>query len=166
MTGTGANVEVAITWTTPSDDGGSSITGYSVQIYNPTTGVASSSSECDLSSTVALTCSVKTTTLISSFGYTPGQILKAKVAAINANGTGGFSTLNSSGVTVQTLPQTAITLAEGSNTSTTSLEVTWTDLTADSDTGGSAVTAYNIEWNQGDGSSNFVSLNTDTASPF
>jgi hypothetical protein len=48
--------------------------------------------------------------------------------------------------------------ARGSRTDDTRVEITWTEITLAAETGGSAITSYNLQWNSGDGSEDFVDL--------
>jgi len=84
----------------------------------------------------------------------------AKVRASNAVGWGSYSDPNSVGALVQTEPVTATTPTptRGSRTDDTRVEVAWTAITLAAETGGSPITSYNLQWNTGDGSENFVDL--------
>lgn len=84
--------------------------------------------------------------LVSTYGYTLGSLVEAKVKAHNTNGYGEYSPVNVAGSTIQTAPTTMNAPISGSATSSTQIQVTWSALTASSDTGGSAITSYNLEW--------------------
>ena len=58
-------------------------------------------------------------TLISSYGYTYGDLLRARVRSHNSNGFGGYSSLNSAGATVQGTPQYMNAPIEGTGSTST-----------------------------------------------
>lgn len=84
--------------------------------------------------------------LVSTYGFSIGGVVQAKARAHNTNGYGGYSNVNSIGGTIQTAPTSAPTLSEGSGTTSSSAEITWTDLTGVQPTGNNAIISYNLEW--------------------
>jgi len=78
LSGAGGNGQVALTWTAPSSNGGNSITGYVVE-YTPSGGAAQTVS------TGSATASYTVTGLTNGTAYT------FRVAAVNAIGTGAYS---------------------------------------------------------------------------
>ena len=78
------------------------------------------------------------------------DVVKAVVLAHNQRGWSPQS-LSGSGPTIQTEPLQMTPPVEGSATSTSTLEVTWSTVSSLND-GGSAVTSYNLYWDQGIGS--------------
>src|SRR5204862_474254 len=89
VTATPGNGQATVSWTAPTSDGGSPITGYDVTRY--TTGQA------------AVTTSVGDVTQTTVDGLTNGTTYTFRVAARNAAGTGGQS-IDSNPVTPSTVP--------------------------------------------------------------
>jgi hypothetical protein len=84
LTATGGNAQVSLTWTAPSNNGGSAITDYSVQ-YSSDSGSTWST----FSRTASATASQVVTTLTNGTAYV------FRVAGINANGTGTYTAASS-----------------------------------------------------------------------
>ena len=127
MSATGGNGAATVSWTAPSNDGGSAITGYTVTPYRaarprrPRSTVGASATSATVS------------------GLTNGTAYTFTVSATNAIGTGPASTpSNSVTPSAPTVPgaPTAVTAAGGN----TAAVVSWT---APSN-GGSAITSYTI----------------------
>lgn len=93
-----------------------------------------------------------------------GAEIKAKVITYNERGASPESPESSSGITVQTEPLQVTAITETS-ASESEITVTWTDMT---NSGGVAVTSYNLEWDNaaGNGSpteAQFVELVGETS---
>ncbi|MEI8405572.1 MAG: fibronectin type III domain-containing protein, partial [Actinomycetes bacterium] len=117
---TAGNAKATVSWTTPSSDGGSPITGYTV---------TSSPGSFTCTTTGALTCTVN--------GLTNGTAYTFSIVATNANGDGPAAT--TSPVTPATLPSAVINpTAVAGNAQAT---VRWT---APASTGGSPITGYTV----------------------
>jgi hypothetical protein len=130
VTGTGGNAQVALLWTAPASNGGSAITGYRVQVATSSGGSYSDAAGCPTNST-ATSC--------TATGLSNGTPYFFKVAAINAAGTGAYSSA-SSGVTPMTVPgvTTGVTGAAGN----AQVALSWT---APASNGGSAITGYQVQ---------------------
>jgi hypothetical protein len=93
------------------------------------------------------------------------SLIRVKVRAYNAKGTGQYSEINTAGATVETEPTNlSVVTINAAATSNTGTEVDWTALTGSS-TGGQNVliTNYEVYWDQSTGV--WVSLaNTTSAS--
>jgi hypothetical protein len=76
-----------------------------------------------------LGCDVQMSTLLSTYGYTRGQLVLVKVAAYNVNGWSAFSSQNSGGVFVQTPPTFMNAPIENTLTSSTSITLDWQPIT-------------------------------------
>jgi len=85
LTATAGNAQVSLTWTAPSNNGGSSITDYTVQ-YSSNSGSSWT--------TFGRTASTTASQVVSSL--TNGTAYVFRVAGINANGTGAFTAASSS----------------------------------------------------------------------
>ena len=116
-----------VTWTAPSTDGGSAVTGYTVNATDTTTAANSVTNACAGSS-------ASTATSCTATGLTNGDVYTITVAAINAEGTGSPSA--GASVTPATVPA-----APGSVTAVagvTSISVSWSAPS----TNGSAIVGY------------------------
>jgi hypothetical protein len=130
VTGTAGNAQVALSWTAPASNGGSAITGYHVQQATSANGPYSDAAGCTLNST---------TPSCTATGLTNGTAYFFQVAAINAVGTGSYSTA-STGVTPATVPgvPTSVTGTAGN----TQVVLSWT---APASNGGSAISGYHVQ---------------------
>jgi Fibronectin type III domain len=124
--GTPGNASAVVSWTAPSDDGGSAITGYTV---------ASSPSSAGCTTAGALSCTVS--------GLTDGQGYTFTVTAANSVGP-GLPSGPSATVTPATVPgaPTGVTATRGD----ASALVSWS---APSSNGGAAITSYTVTASDG-----------------
>jgi hypothetical protein len=83
LAATSGNAQLSLSWTAPSYNGGSAITGYSVE-YTPSGGSPQTVSTGSTSTSYTLT------------GLTNGTAYTVKVAGVNAGGTGTFTAASSS----------------------------------------------------------------------
>ena len=124
------NASVTVNWTAPENNGGDALTGYSVKMENVTT--STSTSDACPSSTTSTSTSCTVASLIN------GDVYTFSVAAINAVGTGSFSS-SSTSVTPSTVPGApTIGAATPGNAFIT---VNWT---APGTTGGAAISGYSV----------------------
>ena len=126
LTLTPGDTQIALSWTAPADNGGSALTGYSVQ-YSSNGG----------SSFTGWTHN-STSTSATITGLTNGQSYQVRVAAINNQGTGSYVTGTTTPVAVPDAP-TGLTLTPGD----AQIAVAWT---APADNGGSALTGYDLDY--------------------
>ena len=122
--------QIDLAWSAPASTGGSAITGYKIEVSpNGTSGWTDQ---------VANTGNANTT--YAHTGLTAGTTRHYRVSAINANGTGVPSNVDSAttGTTVPGAPTGLTATASG----TTQIDLSWT---APASTGGSAITGYKIE---------------------
>ena len=129
---------INLSWTAPGSTGGSAITGYKIEV--------SSNGGSSWSDLVANTSN--TTTTYAHTGLTAGATRHYRVSAINANGTGVPSNVDSAttGATAPGAPTGLTATASG----TTAINLSWS---APASTGGSAITGYRIEVSSNGGSS-------------
>lgn len=105
-------------------------------------------------------CTIAISSLISNHGYAIGDLVKAKAYATNARGSGSESSPNTTGDIIALVPQTAPTPV-ASSISATTLALSWSALSLDSETGGLAITSYNLEYDQG--TSNWAEVQGETS---
>ena len=126
LVATGSNARVALSWSAPSSNGGSSVTGY--KVYRGTT-----------SGTETLLTSVGTTTSYSDTAVTNGTTYYYEVSAVNGVGEGAKSAEASATPATVTVPGAPTNLAAtGSNAR---VALSWS---APSSNGGSSVTGYKV----------------------
>ena len=139
--------QIDLSWTAPASTGGSAITGYKIEVSaNGTSGWTDQ---------VANTGNANTT--YAHTGLTAGTTRHYRVSAINANGTGVPSNVDSAttGTTVPGAPTGLTATASG----TTQIDLAWS---APASTGGSAITGYKIE-SSSDGGSSWSDLVANTS---
>lgn len=71
------------------------------------------------------------------------------MSAYNSIGWNTASSPNTAGATIQTEPVQMSSPTRGSSTSQTQIEVSWTALSSASDTRGSSITTYHLQWDAG-----------------
>ena len=122
--------QIDLSWTAPGSTGGSAITGYKIEV-SPDGTSGWTDQVADTSST---------TTTYAHTGLAPGDTRHYRVSAINTNGSGTPSNVDSAttGTSVPGAPTGLTATASG----TTQINLSWT---APASTGGSAITGYNIE---------------------
>ena len=124
---------IDLDWTAPTDNGGSDITGYRIEV--------SSNGSSGWSNREANTNSTSTT--YAHTGLSAGDTRHYRVSAINSVGTGDASstanaTTDDAATTVPGAPTGLSATASGTST----IDLSWT---APSDNGGAAITGYRIE---------------------
>ena len=144
---------INLSWSAPGSTGGSAITGYRIEV--------SSNGGSSWSDLVANTNSTATTYAHTGLGG--GTTRHYRVSAINTNGTGTPSNVDSA-TTTTTVPgaPTGLTaMASG----TTAINLSWS---APGSTGGSAITGYRIEVSSNGGSSwtNLVANTSNTTTTY
>ena len=112
-------------------------------------------------------CSVPMTTLRTLLGPNVARdsLIRVRVRAVNAKGTGLYSELNTAGATIETEPtnlsQVSIDVPSTSNTAT---KVVWTALTGSARGGWDvAITRYEVYWDEAKTPTVWVSLANTTA---
>ena len=127
------STRINLSWTAPADNGGSAITGYTIEV--------SPNGTSSWTDRVANTGT--TTTTYSHTGLSAGTTRHYRVSAINSVGNGAASnvddaTTDDAATTVPGAPTSLTATASGS----TRINLSWT---APADNGGSAITGYTIE---------------------
>ena len=146
--GLGGSTRLLLTWTRPSSDGGSPVTGYRIE--------ASPNGVTEWTVLVATTRS--TGTSYTHIGLAPGTTRYYRVAAINAEGAGEYSNVASGTTNVARpgQPQGLRARADGPR----SITVTWSPPLDD---GGAAVTGYRIR-TRSPHDSGWITIRTNTGS--
>lgn len=140
---------IVISWTAPADNG-LAISSYSIQLFVPSTSTyVTDSTNCPGTNPSLTSCTIPISTLLTTHGLIRGDLVQARVRASNSKGPGGYSSLNTVGATVQTVPTTMNAPTKVATSTSTRLDIVWSALTSTSDTGASAITSYNLEWDQG-----------------
>ena len=139
---------INLSWSAPASTGGSAITGYKIEV-SPDGTSGWTDQVADTSST---------TTTYAHTGLAPGDTRHYRVSAINTNGSGTPSNVDSAttGTSVPGAPTGLTATASG----TTAINLSWS---APGSTGGSAITGYKIEVSP-DGTSGWTDQVADTSS--
>ena len=131
VSATAGDGTLAVGWTAPVDDGGSTLSGYKVRHCDDSTG-------CDVGSEWTVIALSGTGTSTTVAGLTNGTEYQVQVAATNAQGDSGWSeSVTQTPSTVPGVP-TGVEVSRGAG----SLSVSWT---APGD-GGSAITVYTVQY--------------------
>ena len=142
-------MEIDLSWTAPSDDGGADITGYKIEVSTD------GSSWTDL---VADTNSSSTS--YSHTGLAAGSTRHYRVSAINSEGTGPVSNSDSATTNAATKPGRPAGMSATSD-GQTEIDLSWT---APSDNGGASITGYRIEASTNGSSWNDLVADTNSTS--
>lgn len=159
--------EVEISWPLP-DDHSSPITAYEILFMQANGDFALELTRCDgtLSTVVsARKCSVPMSTVRTLTALPRDSLIRVKVRAFNAKGSGLFSEVNTEGATVETEPTNlSVVTIDVPSTYNDRTKVVWTALTGSARGGKDvAITQYEVYWDQSTG--NYVSLaNTSSLS--
>ena len=134
LTATPGNREIALSWTAPANNGGAAITDYQIQV----------SANGGAYSTISKNAS--TTTSYTATSLTNGTAYVYRVSAVNSEGAGAY--VQSSSATPQTVPLAPTNVLTTPNNAY--VTVRWT---APSDSGGSVITDYIVQYSADGGSS-------------
>jgi hypothetical protein len=147
--------EVKIVFVAP-DDNGEGITGYDIEVrYSDEATYAEDLTDCDGSDGTIMSnmfCTIPMATLVNAGTYNLAyaDLVVVRARAYNSLGAGDYSQINTDGATIETEPIQITSLAFDSDMSTTSqIVLNWDLLATDAEIGGSAITSYTIEWDQG-----------------
>lgn len=142
VTAVQVGLSASVSWTAPTNTGGLSISGYKVEI----------SSDNGSSYSVAILNTGSSATTWTSNNLTVGTSYRFRVYAINSVGTSSASTASTALTIAATTPGAPSNVSVAYPGGTAPNIVTWN---APSDTGGSAITSYVIEYSTG---SNWIAL--------
>jgi len=131
----GARQSDAVSWTAPTNNGGSAVTGYAVRYSVVNSNVWSTS-----------TLTGSTLTSFTQTGLTPATSYIFQIAAINAAGQGAWSA-NSSSVLIQDFAAAPTNVSGVAGN--TQVALTWTAPTSN---GGNAISNYDVQYSSNSGS--------------
>lgn len=140
LNATGGSGEVSLTWTAPASDGGSTLTDYIVEYKLSASAIWSTFSD-----------GTSTTASTTVTGLSNGATYNFRVSAVNAIGTGSASSTATATTDSTTVPDAPTGL--GATRGDTQVALSWT---APASNGGSAITDYVVEYNDGGGWSTFA----------
>jgi hypothetical protein len=147
--------EVEVSWPLP-DDHSSTITSYEILFMKANGDFAHELTRCDgtLASVVSgRKCSVPMSTIRTLTARPRDSLIRVKVRAFNAKGSGLFSEVNTAGATVETEPTNlSVVSIDVPSTYNTVTKVVWTALTGSARGGKDvAITQYEVYWDQSTG---------------
>jgi hypothetical protein len=144
--------EVEISWPKP-DDHSAVINGYEVLFMLANGDFAHELTRCDGNNSAVIEfrkCSVPMTTLRTLTLRPRDSLIRVKVRAFNAKGSGLYSEVNTAGATIETEPTNlSVVSIDVPSTSNTATKVVWTALTGSARGGWDvAITQYEVYWDQ------------------
>jgi len=150
-----SNTFVKISWTEPTTNS-AAITAYDIVIKESDGSTfTADTSNCDgTAAAIVLNkyCFVPMSTLRGSpFSLPFRATVAVKVRAKNAIGWGIYSSESTTAAQIQTEPVQMAAPVRGSGSSASQIQVDWTALVLGTDIGDSAITSYNLYWDQGTG---------------
>ena len=154
--------EVEVSWPLP-DDHSSVVTGYDILFMLANGAFAHEMTRCDGNNSAVVEyrkCSVPTTTLRTLTARPRDSLIRVKVRAFNAKGSGEFSEVNTAGATIETEPTNlSVVSIDVPSTTNTATKVVWTALTGSARGGWDvAITQYEVYWDEAKTPTVWVSL--------
>ena len=157
--------EVEVSWPLPNDHS-SVITSYEILFMLANGDFAHELTRCDGTDATVVSarkCSVPMATLRTLTARPRDSLIRVKVRAFNAKGSGDYSEVNTAGATIETEPTNlSVVSIDVPSTSNTATKVVWTALTGSARGGWDvAITQYEVYWDQA--SNTWVSLANTTS---
>ncbi|CDW74138.1 pa14 multi-domain protein [Stylonychia lemnae] len=164
-------LNIVLSWN-PPQTGGEDIDSYEIKLYIPSSDTyvvdtANCNGAVDAIKT-SRTCTFDMVYLNTQYSFLTGDILQGIGRAHNIYGWGDYSKMNAVGASIITKPTKMEKPSLGLNTDKDTLQVSWQELIYDYQTGGSAITSYNLEqysganWNEVVGNTtSFLGLSTN-----
>lgn len=149
VTATGSFVKIS--FAAPTNDNGSAVTAYRIEIRedDSTTDFSEDTTYCDGSDATVISnmfCQIPFTTLTASpFNLDVTEEVVVKVTAQNGRGWGATSSESSGGATIETVPDQMATPTKGTDSDSTQIEVDWSPLSSPAN-GDSVITSYVLYW--------------------
>jgi hypothetical protein len=163
-----SGTNVIISWAATPNERGSSVTSYRITIQKSDSSYVESASCIGTGSVFNnRQCTVPMSTFTSSpYSLAEGTLILVKVEALNGIDYSPISSANVAGVLAKNSPSATVTITVAS-ASSTEIDFNWNDLTANSDTGYSAITNYKIYYLEGFGGGSFTFIgSTGTLTSF
>ena len=152
--------QVVFNWTASSSLNGQPLLGYQLYILDKASNnYISSPALCNGSSLTIINnrrCSIEMVNIRSTFSYAVGEIIKAKVSAVNSIGPGIPSDENSDIVYASAEPSGVVQNLQTSLITSSSVFLSWDALTSLADTSYAAIIDYKVLWNSGGTGSTFT----------
>lgn len=146
-----------VSWPATTSERGAAVSAYRVKFLESDGTTYTEAPECNGASATPFAseeCTVAMTVFTSSpYSLAIDSPIVAIVEALNAKGYSAASVADATGAQAETEPTAGPTAYRGADTTTTSLEVAWGEVSGSPDDGGSAVTAYLVYWDNGSGAS-------------
>lgn len=154
---------VVLTWSAPASSGGIPLTSYLVEVQGNGGGWSTDPAcpSSDASLVASRTCTIPMASLVASPHLLAfDALVVVRLTAANALGDGPTGPANTAGARIRQVPAQMAAPTEGSETTDSQVVVEWGAVTAAGlPTGNSAVTAYELLWDNGDPNlSTFVQL--------
>lgn len=156
--------QVKISWDQPNDHS-STITAYEILFMKANGDFVTELTQCNGDGTVptvvsARTCTVPMATIRTLTSLPRDSLIRVKVRAFNAKGSGQYSEVNTLGASIETEPTNlSVVSIDVPSTYNDQTKVVWTALTGSSRGGKDVlITQYEVYWDQGTG--NWASLAT------
>jgi len=148
-----SSTNLRFSWSAATQNG-SPISEYKLQILKKSD-MTYADSGCDGTVAPAITdlyCDLTPATVKTNFGYSDLDTPVTRITAKNAVGYGEYSDKSSSTTVIPTLPaKPPIPIKNSAQTIGTQIQISITALTGNTQTGGSPIISYTIQWDQGTG---------------
>lgn len=154
---------VTLSWDAPSSDGGIAITSYLIEVEGNDASW-NTDSACDSADSTLVSnreCTIPMASLVASPHLLAfDTLVVVRITAINAQGSGPTGPANTAGANIRQAPAQMDPPTEGADTTDSQVVVEWSAVTdAGLPTGNSAITSYELLWDNGDsGLSTFFQL--------
>lgn len=140
-----------ITWVAP-DSQNSPITKYKVEVRTKSTlSWYEDLTNCNGANAIIVSntrCQIPMSVITgANLLYLANDLVTVRVSAFNLNGWGPTSSLNTVGALACTVPQTMAPPVRASGTGENEITLSWSPLSSLSQTGGSAILSYYVQWN-------------------
>ena len=161
-----SNSTVTIQWDPTPNYHGQPVTAYKVQIMAKNGSFVEDWNICygeKPTIVSAMKCTAAMSLFVTDLNLAIDDLIVVQISASNIIGYNSASPINTFGVTVKKPPQTApYSLLRGANTNKTAIQIYWTGITSDSDTGGQAVD-YIVYYDKATGGASWYTLTPSTA---
>ena len=168
VTQASGSTSVKFSWTIMSSSNGLPVTLHRLKILKKNAtpeDYVEDTSVCNAGIPASTFCTVPMTTLISTFGYAAGDVIMAKLTAVNARGEGPASADSNIDIVAQVAPTAALT-GFAATSAAGDVTLTWTKLTDGAQTGYSPITDYVITYQSTSNTLHTITVTDETASSY